>query len=57
MRFGNLRGALHGILKAAKQSCHLGCRFDMALAIGGKVKAGAETWQMWGDQIKALAEG
>jgi len=25
--------------------------------IGGKVKRGAETWQMWGDQIKALAEG
>ena len=25
--------------------------------IGGKVKAGAQTWQMWGDQISALAEG
>jgi ribosomal protein S18 acetylase RimI-like enzyme len=25
--------------------------------IGSKVKRGAETWQMWGDQISALAEG
>jgi ribosomal protein S18 acetylase RimI-like enzyme len=25
--------------------------------IGGKVKRGAETWQMWGDDVRMLAEG